>query len=610
MSAPARVPRPAFDLRQQHGVETPEHVVLSFELAGLGTRAAAAAVDLAILFCAYLGMAVFFAVARAGEWWSSALGSWGTAIVVLVLGLSFFLYYALFETLGDGRTPGKRALGIRVVLDTGRPVTANAATVRNFIRIVDFLVPLGPLPGALLVFVHPANKRLGDLAAGTIVVRDRAAAWGLAPAPPLVSTEALELGPPELTDQEFQLLDRFLARAHELTPAVRNRLTTDLSHRFEPRIPRRTTDAEGYLTTVFADEQQKRRGRFATRATGTAGRTTVTGERFLARKRDAWEAFRAAAQRLETGGLARLPAAEIPGFAARYREVAADLARARTYGVDPQVVAYLERLVGAGHNVLYQARATRRAPFARYLLNDFPAAVVASRRYVLAAFLLFMVPAVIGFVMLRERPQLAEEIVSPVMVSRAEQAAERQAEGLGYARAESGDRPVIAAAIIQNNIRVCIVAFAGGMLAGLLTVWALVFNGLAIGTGFGVFANYHAAGYLATFVAAHGVLELTAIFISGGAGLRLAHALIAPGDRTRLDALVVDGRIAMRMVGAVVFLLAIAGAIEGLLSTSDAPAALKFAVSGATAGLLLLYLLSGYRYLKETAASAATTARS
>ena len=609
MTAPARVPRPAFDLRQQHGVETPEHVVLSFELAGLGTRAAATAVDFAILFGAYMAMAVFFVVARVEEMWSSTLGSWGTAILVLVMGLGFFLYYALFEALWDGRTPGKRALGIRVVLDTGRPVTANAATVRNLIRILDLLAPLGPLPGALLVFLHPANKRLGDLAAGTIVVRDRVAAWGLAPAPPAASPEALELGPPELTDQEFQLLDRFLSRAHEFAPAVRIRLTAELSRRFEPRIPRRTTDADAYLTTVFDVERQKRRGRFATRATGTAGRTTVTGERFLARKRDAWEAFRAAAQQLEAGGLARLPATEIPGFAARYREVAADLARARTYGVDPQVVAYLERLVGAGHNVLYQTRATRRAPFARHLLNDFPAAVVESWRYVLAAFLLFVVPAVIGFVMLREQPQLAEEIVSPVMVSRAEQAAEREAEGVGYARAEGGERPVIAAAIISNNIRVCIMAFAGGMLAGLLTVWALVFNGLAIGTGFGVFANYHAADYLATFVAAHGVLELTAIFISGGAGFRLAHALIAPGDRTRLDALVVDGHIAMRMIGAVVFLLAIAGTIEGLLSTSDAPAALKFAVSGASAVLLGLYLLNGYRFLRETAAAATPTAR-
>lgn len=572
--------------------------MLSFELAGLGSRAAAAFADLVVLGVAYFIIFVFYAAAGLSDSWASGLGSWGTALVVLVAGLGFFLYFALFEALWEGRTPGKRALGLRVVLDTGRPVTANAATVRNLVRIVDFLFPLGPLPGLAFVFFHPANKRLGDLAAGTIVVRDRVAAWRLAPAPPAPANEALELGPPELTDPEFALLDRFLARVDQLLPAVRDRMAVELSRRIEAKIPRRASDPLAYLALVFADEQQKRRGRFATRATGAAGRITVTAERFVARKRDTWETFREAAQRYERGGLAQVPAAEIPAFAARYREVAADLARARTYGVAPQVVAYLERLVGAGHSVLYQARATRRPPFFRTVLADFPAAVVQSWMYVLASFLLFMIPAVIGYVMLRERPRLADEIVSPVMVSRAEQAADRTEEGIGYAQAESGERPVIAAAIISNNIRVCIMAFAGGMLAGILTLWALVFNGLAIGTGFGVFANYHAAGYLATFVAGHGVLELTAIFISGGAGFRLAHALIAPGDRTRLDALVVDGRVAMRMIGAVVFLLAIAGTIEGLLSTSDAPAALKFAVSGASAVLLGLYFTNGYRYLK------------
>ncbi len=599
MSASTRAPLQPFDLRQQLGVETPEHVILSFELAGLGTRAAAAAADLLVLGLGYLALFVFFKAAGLSRSWSGGLGGWGTAVAVLVSGLGFFLYYALFEALWDGRTPGKRALGLRVVLDTGRPVTANAATVRNLVRIVDFMAPLGPLPGLAFVFFHPANKRLGDLAAGTIVVRDRVAAWGLAPVPPPPPTEAVELGPPELSDQEFALLDRFLGRADQLLPAVRDRMVADLARRFETKVPRRSTDPLGYLVAVFAEEQQKRRGRFATRATGAAGRTTVTAERFFARKRDTWEAFRSAARRYERGGLAQVPAADIPAFAARYREVAADLARARTYGVDPQVVAYLERLVGAGHTVLYQSRATRRPPFVRTLLADFPAAVVQSWRYVVASFLLFMVPAVIGYVMLRERPQLAEEIVSPVMVNRAEQAAERSAAGIGYGEADSGERPIIAAALISNNIWVCIMAFAGGMLVGVLTVVALVGNGLAIGTGFGVFANYHAAAYLGTFVAGHGVLELTAIFISGGAGFRLAHALIAPGDRTRADALVVDGRIAMRMVGAVVFLLAIAGTIEGLLSTSDAPAALKFAVSGASAVLLGLYFLNGYRYLKQ-----------
>ena len=122
---------------------------------------------------------------------------------------------------------------------------------------------------------------------------------------------------------------------------------------------------------------------------------------------------------------------------------------------------------------------------------------------------------------------------------------------------------------------------------------------MMLGLGMGLFQNFHALGYLMTFIAGHGVLELTAIFISAGAGFRLAKALIAPGDRTRRDALVVEGKIAVRMIGAVVTLLAIAGTIEGLLSASDAPAVWKFGVSAATTVLLVLYLLSGWRQLKR-----------
>jgi len=183
---------------------------------------------------------------------------------------------------------------------------------------------------------------------------------------------------------------------------------------------------------------------------------------------------------------------------------------------------------------------------------------------------------------------------------RQQQAAERQAEGRGYAEAEGEQRPVIAAAIISNNIQVSFGVFVGGLTCGLLTGWLLFANGMMLGLGFGLFKNYGALGYLTTFVAAHGVLELTAIFISAGAGFRLAKAIIAPGDRTRKDALVMEGRIAVLMIGAVVTLLAIAGAIEGLLSTSDAPAVWKYGVSAATVVLLLLYLASGWGYLKTS----------
>src|SRR5256886_17414446 len=96
-------------------------------------------------------------------------------------------------------------------------------------------------------------------------------------------------------------------------------------------------------------------------------------------------------------------------------------------------------------------------------------------------------------------------------------------------------------------------------------------NGLQLGMGFGLFVNHRAGPYLATFIAGHGVLELAAIFIAAGAGFRIAGALLAPGDRPRRDPLVVGGRLPARMLGAVGFLPAVAGTLEGRLSARDAP---------------------------------------
>ena len=592
------------DLRQRHGVETPEHVDVHFELAGIGSRLAAALLDLLLMLLALLILALVFdaVVEQTGK---TARG-WLAALMLLLVFFVVWGYFTLFEALNGGRTPGKQALGIRVVMDTGRPITPAAAVVRNLVRILDtyFVPPL--LPALLTIFLHRSNKRPGDIAAGTIVVRDRPTDWTLGAGAALQTgatqpaDEPLETGPPELSEQEFRLLDRFLGRLNELAPDVQVRITTDLVRRFEGRIPRRNADAEAYLVTVFAEEQRKRRSRFAARPqAGAAGRMSVPAERFVEKKRRGWESFRETAIRMERSGVGALSAGEIPAFAAQYREVAADLARARTYQVDPRVIDYLERVVSAGHNALYRARGKEHTPLLHYILYDFPAAVVASWQYVLLAFLLFTIPAAVGYVMIRERPSLAEEIVPPVMVRRAEQAAERTAEGRGYAEAPGEERPVIAAAIITNNIQVSFGVFVGGMTGGLLTAWLLFANGMMLGLGLGLFKNYNALSYLVTFVVGHGVLELTAIFISAGAGFRLAKALIAPGDRTRKDALVLEGRIAARMLGAVVTLLAIAGTIEGLLSTSDASAVWKYGVSALTVVFLFLYLFSGRRYLKR-----------
>src|SRR5947209_10537009 len=567
MPAPAREPsQSGASLRQQFGIETPEHVALHVDLAGLGSRAAAGIVDTGV---AGLGLLLLFWVLAlfglTGP--SGALVGWVMAVVILVFAFAFLAYFVLLEALNGGRTVGKQVLGIRVVMETGHSVTPTGAVVRGLFRLLDCYLPILPfLPGLVLIFLQRRNQRLGDLVAGTIVVRDRPTDWSLG-AVPAAPDEAIETGPPDLSDDEFRLLDQFLARAGELDPAVQTRLATELARRFQERVPRRTADADAFLAQLHAEEQRKRRSRFGTRAqAGAVGPTPRTAERFVERKREAWEQFYRLASQVERSGVSQLASDEIPAFSARYREVAADLARARTYRVDPRVIEYLERVVSAGHNALYRTRGRRRAPLFRYLVRDFPASVVQSWGYVLAAFLLFAVPGAIGYAIIRAHPEQAEELLPPVMVSRAEQAAERQAKGLGYAQSREEDLPVIASAIISNNISIAFWAFVGGILAGLPTVLVLVTNGLSLGMGFGLFVTYHAGGYLATFVAGHGVLELTAIFVAGGAGFRVAGALLVPGDRTRRDALVVEGRIAARMVGAVVTLLALAGTIEGLLS--------------------------------------------
>ncbi|SRR6266545_190293 len=585
------------DLRQHHGVETPEHVDVQFELAGVGSRLAAGLLDLLLLGLSLLALWLG-ATAIIGDLLPKGMArSWFSAVMILLTFCFMWGYFTLFEALNGGRTPGKQALGVRVVMDTGRSITPAAAVVRNLVRFVDCYFPIPFVPALLSMFLHPSNKRPGDMAAGTIVVRDHPTDWTLgapAPATQEAVAEPLETGPPDLSEEEFRLLDRFLGRINDLTPEVQVRMTTDLVRRFEQRIPRRTADGPSYLVTVFAEEQRKRRSRFAARAkAGAAGRITVPAERFVQKKRDAWEAFRSTALRMERSGVGALAPGEIPVFAAQYREVAADLARARTYQVDPRVISYLERVVTAGHNALYRARGKGRTPLPHYILRDFPAAVVQSWRYVLLAFLLFAVPAAVGYVMIRERPALADELLPPGMVARAEAAAENQAEGRGYAETAREDRPQTAAWIITNNISVSFGTFVGGVTGGLLTAWLLFTNGMMLGLVLGLFQNYQALNYLLTFVLGHGVLELTAIFISAGAGFRLAKAMIAPGDRSRGDALVVEGRIAARMIGAVVTLLAIAGTIEGLLSASAAPAVWKYGVSAATGVFLILYLANG-----------------
>ena len=145
---------------------------------------------------------------------------------------------------------------------------------------------------------------------------------------------------------------------------------------------------------------------------------------------------------------------------------------------------------------------------------------------------------------------------------------------------------------MTNNLSVSFAAFAGGIAAGAGTVFMMVFNGVLMGVV--TIACYRGGLSLSlwSFVAPHGALELPAIFIAGGAGLVMASGLLAPGFLTRKDSLTRSAALAIRLLLGVLPMLVIAGLIEGFVSPTDIPAAMKFALGGS-----LLVLLAGYLFL-------------
>ena len=574
----------ARDYRQHLLVETPEHVVLDYEIAGLGSRSLAAIIDTAILavWTAALFVGYLLLGLRASPW----VG----ALVAFGYFVSLWGYFTFFEGLRGGQTPGKRLVGIRVILETGHAVTFGAAAARNLLRVADFLPP-PYLTGALFVALHPRARRLGDFVGGTVVVRDRPmeiqAAVPAAPQEP-----PGDLGPPLLSDEEFRLLREFRDRAGALLPEVRNRLADRLVERFAARIPRRDAAPFALITRLHDEERARRQGRFHVRRPGAGS----VAERFVARKQPRWREFERLAGRAAAGGLDRFGADELPDFAARYREVAADLARARTYHADAAVLARLERLVAAGHDALYHdERHTIRRVW-QTLTRDCPAALVQARRYVVVAMAAFWLPAAGGYLLLRERPALAEEVLPEVMLRRAEAGHTRLEEGKGYVEVEDRIRPVVASGIISNNLTVAFNCFAGGIFLGVGSLIMLAYNGLSIGATASHFANQGLLLYLLTFIVGHGLLELTAIWIAGAAGFLLGHSVVAPGDLPRSEALASSGRLALRLVGLVIVLLLVAGMIEAFLSTSRHGLGYRLAVSGASLVFLLLLVLNGWRY--------------
>ncbi len=241
----------AVDLRERVTVETPERVEFSYEVAGLGSRFAAGVVDTFIVGFLVVGLlAVFWLGGEAIPFATFAVSALrGIALLsVFVLLWGFHLY---FETFRGGRSPGKRLLGLRVVSEGGLPCTLSRAAVRNLLRVVDVFPPPFYGLGGVVMFLDPRARRIGDLAAGTVVVRERALAAPASVARARAPDRATRERGHALSAAEAGVLGAFLARRDELAPEVRDRLAVSVAERVARRREEPTpADPEAYLERV------------------------------------------------------------------------------------------------------------------------------------------------------------------------------------------------------------------------------------------------------------------------------------------------------------------------------------------------------------------------
>lgn len=242
-------------------LETTEHVELDFELAGPGSRFCAWAIDALLMFLiafllAVVGMVTFGAVGTVldGDL-ERALGGWALTAAIMAFFLVTTFYHVFFEIVLRGQTPGKRQLQLRAIREDGVGMGVTDILIRNLLRVVDFLPLFYGLGGAISLF-HPMHKRLGDLAAGTIVVKEgeldyRAHLDSRRDAVP--QPETLQAAGQHLTlaSDERQVIERFLARRNQLTLAARQALADRLARSMYDRHTGYWGSAESYLERLL-----------------------------------------------------------------------------------------------------------------------------------------------------------------------------------------------------------------------------------------------------------------------------------------------------------------------------------------------------------------------
>jgi uncharacterized membrane protein SpoIIM required for sporulation len=282
----------------------------------------------------------------------------------------------------------------------------------------------------------------------------------------------------------------------------------------------------------------------------------------------------------------KLTAIQLDRFTELYKTVSAHLAAMQTRDPANETTLMLNHLVARAHNMMYRESNKSSQQLRTFFLHYFPALIGARALFIIFALLLFGIGGLSGFLAVRADP-LNLSLIVPANI----------AEGIDPTATELPREdihsPIMSTTIMTNNIKVAMLAFISGITLGIGTVYLLIMNGLMIGALAAVFMQAGKSYVFWAYILPHGVIELSAIFIAGGAGLYMGYRIFVPGMYTRRHRLLETAKESAQLMLGTIPLFIIAGIIEGYITPSTLSLELKYVAAAATLLLLMVYYVYG-----------------
>jgi uncharacterized membrane protein SpoIIM required for sporulation/uncharacterized RDD family membrane protein YckC len=532
-------------------IQTPEKVVLTYNIAPLPMRGLALFTDTIIRVGIFALFAYFISLI-------DATFNLNYMVFNQLIGLTYFVlfwfYMIILSYLFSGSTPGKMLTGLKVIKLNGEPLDFSTILIRNIARGIDSFPIINPI-GYIIAQTNAKRRRLGDFAAGTVVVNHsrRCGKLNYENITPLDMDFRLYnlkdtnlLSEKDLYYLKLLLIKNSKDKAEYNLGSFAKKISTKINYTTQIDSP------EEFLHAVYNHNTDNYRS---------------LSEQFIESRIEDWNKLDLILKNLRlTGrikGKYRESIIELPDL---YRKVCADLSFARGQRLSPDITEYLNKLAGRSHMLLYSRQSTNTT-FSYFINNFLVNTFIKNWKVIIVAFVLFFGSLTASLLYTMQDKENALFFLDQETLDYVE---DMHSEG-SFGETSASTRVGMAMHYISHNTKIAFITFAAGLLLGLGSIYFLVYNGIAIGSIIGYLI---AAGYGANighFITAHSVFELTAIMLAGAAGMKVGFLFFKRAKFSFIDVLDREKENISSLITVFIIFLFFAAIIEGLVSPSGLP---------------------------------------